>query len=157
MIQNFSWVVPDKIAVGHMPGGRGNSEEADLTWLKEQGITCILSLTTTPLDTLLLAQHGFTARHLPVRDFAAPDPHIAQSAVALLEHWLAQGKRAYVHCAAGYGRSGTIMACYFVRQGLKPEEAIAHIRRLRAGSVETPEQERFVHEFARLEAEAKHP
>jgi atypical dual specificity phosphatase len=52
-----------------------------------------------------------------------------------------------IHCHFGRGRTGTILACWFVDQGMTAEQAIRHVRRLRPGSVETAEQEMLVHDF----------
>jgi protein-tyrosine phosphatase len=54
-----------------------------------------------------------------------------------------------VHCGAGLGRTGVVLACYFVSKGLNAPNAIARVRRLRPGSVETEEQADAVAEFAR--------
>ena len=54
-----------------------------------------------------------------------------------------------VHCGAGLGRTGTVVAAYFVTRGLGPREAIVKVRDLRPGSIETVEQERAVEAFAR--------
>jgi atypical dual specificity phosphatase len=54
-----------------------------------------------------------------------------------------------VHCAYGRGRTGTVLACYFVDKGMSPREAIRHVRRLRPGSIETTEQEDLIDEYAR--------
>lgn len=55
-----------------------------------------------------------------------------------------------VHCMAGLGRTGTILACYLVGQGMPAEKAILSIREWRPGSVETLEQEAVVHEYERF-------
>lgn len=53
-----------------------------------------------------------------------------------------------VHCALGFGRTGTMLACYLVKErGLTAGDAIAEIRRLRPGSIETYEQEKAVFQF----------
>lgn len=53
-----------------------------------------------------------------------------------------------VHCALGFGRTGTMLACYLVKErGLAAGDAIAEIRRLRPGSIETYEQEKAVFQF----------
>lgn len=53
-----------------------------------------------------------------------------------------------VHCALGFGRTGTMLACYLVKERrLAAGDAIAEIRRLRPGSIETFEQEKAVFQF----------
>lgn len=53
-----------------------------------------------------------------------------------------------VHCALGFGRTGTMLACYLVKErGLAAGDAIAEIRHLRPGSIETHEQEKAVFQF----------
>ena len=54
-----------------------------------------------------------------------------------------------VHCTAGLGRTGSVLAAYLISKGTPPEEAIEQIRQLRPGSVETEEQEEALAEFAR--------
>ncbi|HCA46062.1 MAG TPA: protein-tyrosine-phosphatase, partial [Armatimonadetes bacterium] len=49
-----------------------------------------------------------------------------------------------VHCMAGLGRTGTMIACYLVSQGMPAEEAIAEVRRARPGSIQTEQQEQAV-------------
>ena len=54
-----------------------------------------------------------------------------------------------VHCAAGKGRTGTVLAAYLVTQGMTAGEAIRKVRELRPGSVETYEQEQMIREWER--------
>ena len=54
---------------------------------------------------------------------------------------------------AGLGRTGVIVACYFVTTGLAARDAINRVRRLRPGSIETSEQAAAVTEFARRQHE----
>jgi len=51
-----------------------------------------------------------------------------------------------VHCAWGRGRTGTMMACYLAqRRHLSADDAIAEIRQMRPGSVDSAKQENAVH------------
>ena len=54
-----------------------------------------------------------------------------------------------VHCGAGLGRTGVVLAAYFVARGASAQNAIGKVRRLRPGSIETDEQADAVVEFAR--------
>jgi len=69
--------------------------------------------------------------------------------VAAVEDARRSGQKIGVHCLAGQGRTGTMLACYLVSQGKSPGEAISEIRDLRPGSIETPAQDRAVHQYAR--------
>lgn len=49
-----------------------------------------------------------------------------------------------VHCRGGLGRAGTIAARLLVELGMQPTEAIAGVRAVRPGAIETSDQEKFV-------------
>jgi protein-tyrosine phosphatase len=53
-----------------------------------------------------------------------------------------------VHCFAGVGRTGTVLAAWMVAQGMEPDAAIEELRALRPGSVETRGQADAVRRFA---------
>lgn len=53
-----------------------------------------------------------------------------------------------VHCRAGYGRTGTMLACYLVAvEGYSAADAITETRRRRSWSIETEQQEQAVIDF----------
>lgn len=108
----------------------------------------LITLTEDALPREWLEAAGVEGLHLPVPDFATPtDAQLAQ-AVDALEACLAEGGRAAVHCAVGLGRTGTVLAALLVRRGVPSASAIAELRRLRPGSIETPAQVAAVHRFA---------
>jgi atypical dual specificity phosphatase len=53
-----------------------------------------------------------------------------------------------VTCKAGLGRTGTVLACYLVYVGYKPENALKLVRELRPGSIESRVQEEAVTSFS---------
>jgi protein-tyrosine phosphatase len=58
------------------------------------------------------------------------------------------GKNVVVHCRGGLGRTGTVAACVLVALGdHSADEAIDAVRAARKGTVQTRDQEDFVHRF----------
>jgi atypical dual specificity phosphatase len=78
----------------------------------------------------------------------APTMEQLEQAVESIERSGRAGMAVAVHCTAGHGRTGTILAAYFVNRGMSAVEAIEHVRKLRPGSIETTEQEYIVKEYA---------
>ena len=136
----FSWVVDSKLAGMARPGSRQPVAE-DLAFIGEQGIAVLFSLTEDEIAVELAAEYGVEVVHLPVKDFTAPTMAQLEDFVARASAEMADERAVGVHCGAGKGRTGTFLAAYFVAQGMTAAEAIARIRYLRPGSVETNAQE----------------
>lgn len=137
---NFDWIVDGRVAAMSMPWPE------DLEDLRREGITAILSLSErVPRE---VAESSFEHLALPIRDFHAPTPDQIEAAIGFLERTIASGGACAVHCGAGLGRTGTIVAAWLVHRGRSAAEAIAEVRRRRPGSVETAEQESAVAAYA---------
>lgn len=65
---------------------------------------------------------------IPVGDDRAPTPEQLDIGTAIINEAAMHGKRIYVHCKNGHGRSPTMVAAYFIRyQGKTVDEAVAMI------------------------------
>lgn len=142
------WLIKGRLAGGGHPGRLGDAASY-LQALSLLGFNAILSLTPDALDKNLLAELGYNSLHLPISEMSPPTFEQADRAVEFIAGCLRDGLQVYVHCYAGYGRTGAVLAAYLVSTGVGPFAAIARVRRARPGSIESPEQERFVLDYAR--------
>ncbi len=141
MLVNFSWVRAGRVA------GMGLPYDSSWLALREEGVGAVLSLTEQkPAGDPGAA--GLEALHVPLVDFGTPSMEDLGRAVGWISEQVQAGRAVVVHCFAGLGRTGTVLAAWLVSEGLAPEEAVEEVRRLRPGSIETSGQVTAVRAFA---------
>ncbi|MCE9531928.1 MAG: dual specificity protein phosphatase family protein [Planctomycetes bacterium] len=140
---DFSWIDPPFLASSAMP-----YDAEELAWLRKEGIDILLSLTENPPSRRWIDEAGLMLVHVPVPDFEAPSPQQFDKCLTVIEQARTSSMGVNVHCLAGRGRTGTVLAAYHVSKGMSARDAINHVRSLRPGSIETPEQERAISELA---------
>jgi atypical dual specificity phosphatase len=147
-LRNFSWLVEGKIA------GAALSDSAEsLSELRELGIRAVVCLVEWPVDESLMRSMGFEYLQLKVPSFMSPTQEQIDRFIDFVENMEKQGKPVLVCCRMGWGRTGSMLASYLVRNGFDPEDAIEEVRRTRPRSIESPEQEEAIREYAsRLKA-----
>jgi ADP-ribosyl-[dinitrogen reductase] hydrolase len=85
--------------------------------------------------------------HLPIVDVSAPDAGFERRWVEAGEGLRARLRAGFdilVHCKGGLGRAGLTAAQLMVELGVPPAEAVATVRQVRPGAIETQAQLAFV-------------
>ncbi len=141
---NFSFVIPGKLAgLAHPRSIRPDSIWIDFL-LKNQ-VHALVNLTEYSYSQEVDSQIEFL--DYPVPDFGVISLEQMDSIYEKYKS-MEPEKAMAVHCLAGRGRTGMVLACIAARElGMKPLDAIFFIRHLRYGSIETGEQEEFVEEW----------
>lgn len=144
MVHNFGFLRGMRLAGSAHPG-YGAALRSNLAEMaRDNGITSVVSLSEDPLPEGFLEEYGLRGLHVPVVDFSVPTMSAMERGADFVKAELSKGGKVLVHCGAGYGRTGTFLACCLVAEGMSPQEAIRAVRQSRPGSLETEEQERFV-------------
>ncbi len=137
---NFSWVVEGELAGCGLP-----VTEDEFEWLVGQGIKSVVTVREVALPSDWFDGSDIDYLHLQVEDFGAPTIEELDQAVDFIDQQTNNGRPVMVHCAAGKGRTGAVIAAYLVKkQNLTAEQAIAKLRRMRPGSIQSVSQETAV-------------
>src|SRR5947209_7554909 len=115
----FTWI--DKPLLAAM--ARPDSPE-DLLWLRQQGIEVLISLTEDPPRRDWLEEAGLLKFHVPIEDMEAPTQEQLDNCISAIRRANEHKMGVAVHCGAGLGRTGVVIACQFVENGMKANDAI---------------------------------
>lgn len=146
MVTQFRWILAGKLAGSGQPGLMSSVEE-DWEFIRAAGIRLLVTLTEQPLDPRPEVS-GIQGLHFPISDMGIPATpravdHLCQTILAAMD----EGLPVLVHCKAGIGRTGLILACCLVALGREPEQARFELRRLHQSYIQTETQERFVDHY----------
>uniref|UniRef100_UPI00286FA738 phosphatase domain-containing putative toxin n=1 Tax=Delftia acidovorans TaxID=80866 RepID=UPI00286FA738 len=142
----FAWLVPGRLAGAPQPGVV-QSMDFDLKALRGCGVTVLITLTENDLPQEPLQRHGLRNLHLPVRDHESPTVAQIQMLLARMSVMLRAGEVLAVHCLAGLGRTGTVLAAWLVREGLTADEALRRVRLIDAQYVQSQAQEDLLYAY----------
>jgi atypical dual specificity phosphatase len=136
---NFSWLIEEQLAGSGMP-----TTFDELDWVLRQGIKSIVTMTENALPESWL--EDVTYLHVPTQDLTAPDIEKIDTVVDFIHERINNEEAVMVHCAAGMGRAGTVLACYLIKYHKhSAKDAIEKVREERPGSIQSESQEIAIH------------
>ena len=168
------WVEPGRLLAGEYPA-QFDSEQTRrrIDALIQAGFNSFIDLTKpnetiayirTLLDEAKLYEVEFKHRRFPIGDFGLPTPEVMNSILDTIDAELQAGRKIYLHCWGGIGRTSTTVGCYLVRRGKTGEEALRQLAEwwqtvpkshIHLRSPETREQAEFIRNWANHENKPK--
>ncbi len=142
----FHWIIEQQLAGMQKPGLFGHETE-ELQGLAELGVQTLVNLTEQPLFTAELSALNLSIIHFPIVDMSIPVLSEAMQLCQLISEQLDQGHSFALHCKAGLGRTGTMLACVLVYRGMVAMNAIDRLRMINRLYIQTDEQLDFVSRF----------
>lgn len=153
---DLNWIIPNKFLAfcGPHPkqaredGYPVHSPEAYFSYFREHTVTAVVRLNKKIYDAKRFTDAGFDHYDLFFVDGSVPTDSIVRKFLEISEK--CEGALA-IHCKAGLGRTGTLIACYIMKHyKFTAAEAIAWLRICRPGSVIGPQQNFLVEKQAWL-------
>lgn len=149
--RGFLWLKKGQLAGTPRPG-IFHDIDYDLRALQRVGVNVLVSLTQTPVDSDALVPFGMRHISSPIPDMGAPTARQAAALCGEIDTLLAAGNILAVHCRAGLGRTGTVLAAYLIWEGASALGALDTVRRVEPRWVQSEEQVAFLEEFANVVA-----
>ena len=140
---NFSWLIEDKLAGSAIP-----TSKDEVKWLQEEGVKSIVTIREEPLDDDWTSDVNYL--HVLSDDMGVPTFDDLKNSVDFIHDRIENNEPVLVHCLAGLGRTGTILACYLIKyQKMLAEDAIQYVREKRHGSIQSFVQEELIFQYAK--------
>ena len=139
----FSWLIENKLAGSGIP-----TSIEEVQWIIEQGVKSIITIREEPLDDDWIKDVNYL--HVMSNDMGVPEFDDLVHVVDFIHKRITSNEPVMVHCLAGMGRTGTILACYLVKyQNMSADEAIQKVREERPGSIQSYLQEEIIFQFTK--------
>lgn len=164
------WVEEGRLLAGEYPGHfEVEKSRQRIDALIQAGFNTFIDLTkpneTTPYLRLLhdeaqLYEAEIEYHRFAIGDFGLPTPELMHTILDQIDQSLQAGRKVYLHCWGGIGRTGTTVGCYLVRRGLNGDEALRQLSAwwkevpkssIHPHSPETREQADFIRNWGKYE------
>ena len=137
----FSWLIENKLAGSGIP-----TSIDEVQWVIKQGVKSIVTIREESLDESWIKDVNYL--HVLSNDMSVPEFDDLVHAVDFIHSRITNNEPVLVHCLAGMGRTGVILACYLVKyQKMSASEATEKVREERPGSIQSYPQEEIVFRF----------
>lgn len=145
--RDFHWLLRGQL--GGMPRpGIVQDLEHDLEALERLGVTLLITLEEQlPFDRAELQRRGIEHVWFPIVDMHAPPLDAAYDHCRVTAEALKAGEVVVLHCRAGHGRTGTMLAAQLVHDGASAVEALRTVRDVNSRWVQSETQVRFLESF----------
>ncbi len=132
---NFSWFIDKKLAGSGLP-----TSYDEIEWLKLNSIKAILTVREEPLPSEWV--DGLKYMYIYTLDLMAPSLDNIDKGVEFVDKMIKDDNPILIHCAAGKGRTGLMLAAYLIKYNrLDVNDAMNKVRALRPGSIQSIYQE----------------
>uniref|UniRef100_A0A915BHG0 protein-tyrosine-phosphatase n=3 Tax=Parascaris TaxID=6254 RepID=A0A915BHG0_PARUN len=144
---DFNWIIPGKVLSFCGPHNKSivengypyHAPEVYFDYFRRHNVSTIIRLNKRMYDAKRFVDAGFDHVDLFFVDGSTPSDDIVQRFINVIDS--AKGAVA-VHCKAGLGRTGTLIACWMMKEyGVTAAESMAWLRICRPGSVIGPQQQ----------------
>ena len=140
----FSWLIENKLAGSGIP-----TSINEVQWVLDQGIKSVVTIREEPLDESWTRDINYL--HVLSNDMGVPEFKDLIHAVDFIHRRITSNEPVLVHCLAGMGRTGVILACYLVKyQNMSADEATQKVRKERPGSIQSYPQEEIIFQFEKF-------
>ena len=140
----FSWLIKNKLAGSGIP-----TSINEVQWVLDQGIKSVVTIREEPLDESWTRDINYL--HVLSNDMGVPEFNDLIHAVDFIHRRITSNEPVLVHCLAGMGRTGVILACYLVKyQNMSADEATQKVRKERPGSIQSYPQEEIIFRFEKF-------
>jgi atypical dual specificity phosphatase len=150
--RGFLWLKKGRLAGTPRPGVF-HELDYDLKALQRVGVTCLVTLTERAPEVEEMGHYGIDNIWSPIKDMEAPSITQAAALCKQIEARLQQQAVVAVHCRAGLGRTGTLLAAYLIWEGAEALGALETVRRVEPRWVQSEEQVAFLERFSSALAE----